>query len=532
DWKSEEVLASIRDCFVTGKWSDTEDANKLLAADNDNAVEESDEELFGDFEDLETGEKHTNEENEEIDDKEEPNKELSETEKRMEKKRRRKAMFDSEYDGKGGEGAEEKTFLELEKERLEEQSRLNRSEFENMSEEQRIEFEGFRAGLYLRVELENIPSELVDNFDASYPLIVGGLLSGETSIGFVRVRIKKHRWYKKILKTRDPLILSLGWRRFQTQPLYSTQDDNGRNRLLKYTPQHMHCYASFWGPITPQNTGFIAVQSVSDVSADFRIAATGVVLDIDKSSQIVKKLKLLGNAVKIYKKTAFIKGMFNTALEVTKFEGAAIRTVSGIRGQIKKAIRAPPGAFRATFEDKILMSDIVFLRTWYTVVVPKFYTTVTSLLLPPNEKLKWQGMKTVGQLRHEQGLHAPNNEDSHYTREIERKTFNFKPFTIPKALQRELPFKSKPKLLPKKENKVKRVAVVRDREEQQTHNLMKMIRASHRHKIKKEKDAMAVRVSKHKKEMAKIQSGREDKQRETKKRIFRAKSQKSKKPSD
>lgn len=397
---------------------------------------------------------------------------------------------------------------------------MNREEFQHLPPEQRVQYEGFQAGLYIRIELKEVPCELIENFDPTYPIVIGGLLTGESNVGYVRVRIKKHRWYNRILKTRDPLIISLGWRRFQTQPVYSMEDHNMRNRLLKYTPQHMHCYATFWGPLTPQNTGFIALQSVAERSGDFQIAATGVVLDLDKASQIVKKLKLIGHPLKVYKKTAFIKDMFNTALEVTKFEGASIRTVSGIRGQIKKAIKAPNGAYRATFEDKINMSDIVFLRTWFQVPIPKFYIIVTSMLLTKEARDKWIGMKTTGRLRHEQGLKAPNNPESFYT-ESKRKEFHFKPFVIPNKLQEALPYKSKPKFMQKKENKIERVAVIKDSRERKIDSLVKRLRAAHKHQKRQDRVVMEKRAAEHKRQLEKHSQARENAEKERKKAIMK-----------
>jgi ribosome biogenesis protein BMS1 len=72
-------------------------------------------------------------------------------------------------------------------------------------------------------------------------------------------------------------------------------------------------------------------------TSGFQISAMGVVLDIDRSANIVKKLKLSGVPNKIFKNTAILKDTLSNASEV-RFEGASIRMVSGIFiwDQVKK----------------------------------------------------------------------------------------------------------------------------------------------------------------------------------------------------
>ncbi|KAJ6661649.1 hypothetical protein lerEdw1_013888 [Lerista edwardsae] len=520
DWDLDEVMDTIRDCFVTGKWEADKDASKLLKED---------------------GELETSEEEKEDEGKDDKGGEEEEEKKRMDKKRKLKEMFNAEYDD--GDA----TYFDDLKGELQKQAQLNRAEFEDQDDETRVQYEGFRPGMYVRIELENVPCELVLNFDPHYPIILGGLGNTEGNVGYVQMRLKKHRWYKKILKTRDPLIFSLGWRRFQTIPMYYIEDHNGRHRLLKYTPQHMHCGATFWGkskpytedsdqscfsgPITPQGTGCLAIQSVSGSTPDFRIAATGVVLDLDKSIRIVKKLKLTGFPFKIYKNTAFVKGMFNSVLEVAKFEGAAIRTVSGIRGQIKKALRTPEGAFRATFEDKLLMSDIVFMRTWYPVSTPAFYNPVTSLLKPVGEKDSWVGMKTTGQLRHEKGIRLKQNKDSLY-KLIVREKKHFNKLHIPKALQKALPFKNKPKIQEGKGKVPKdrwRPAVIREPHEKKIASLLTALSTVHSYKLKKAKVKHRQQLKEHIKVKQKEEEEKLKRQKEAKKKLFRIIGQREKK---
>lgn len=410
-WAEEGAAEKLRNRFVTGDWGQGNARAAARPAAEEGSDEEEDNEVFGDFEDLETGVKYAG--------SADPATRAAvaaiaatEAEEIAEKKLAKKAAFDSEYDEGGGAKAmgmsqkkkekgkedddeeEGETYYDAMKKEMSERVAKTKAAMDALNPNQRVIMEGHRPGVYVRVRFNGLPCEMIENYDPRTPILVGGLGQGEEAMGMMQVRLKRHRWFPKVLKNRDPLIFSIGWRRFQSLPVYAIEDNNGRHRMLKYSPEHMHCLAAVWGPLAPPSTGVLCVQKLDSQSAHWRIAATGVVLQLDASLKIVKKLKLVGTPAKIHRHTAFIQGMFNSQLEAAKFEGAGIRTVSGIRGTIKKALRAGEGlrdgSYRATFEDKPLLSDIVFLRAWVQVDIPKFSTIVATLLAPTAEVHKRQ----------------------------------------------------------------------------------------------------------------------------------------------
>ena len=515
DWNSLNVKESIRNRFVTGEWKDSSSSSKQNKDSDSDSGSDDDE----GFEDLETGEVFANDgqvkSNKKLSDDDSSNddddsddsdsddnssdSDNSEDDRNNNNRNGAKSNRLSAPPSGGKHGKHEgndssdddddeedpeKTKEMEEKAALE---RLSKTEFTKNSD---IKHTGISAGRYVRIELNGLPAEFVTNFQPEIPVLVGGLLPHEVSKGFTRMRIKKHRWYKRLLKSNDPLIFSAGWRRFQSIPIYATEDVNGRHRMLKYTPEHMHCLANFYAPNIPPNTGVLAFQSLGLEEKGFRVAATGVVLELDHSFKIVKKLKLVGTPHKVMKNTCFVRGMFNSELEVAKFIGASIKTVSGIRGQIKKATRGGTGTFRATFEDKVLLSDIIFLRSWTQVEIKKFYNPVLSRLVAPGEE--WQGMRTIGKLRHDLKLKAPINKDSLY-KPIVREKRKFNPLRIPKKLERALPYKTKPKVNKKKRknNKTselsKATAVIMEPKERKMYTMMQQLRTVRNVKTKKRK---------------------------------------------
>ncbi|RZC62465.1 hypothetical protein C5167_024218 [Papaver somniferum] len=221
------------------------------------------------------------------------------------------------------------------------------------------------------------------------PLVEGGndpvelprsKIKGFRTGDYVRleVKLKRNSWHMKLLNTGDQIIVSAGWRRYVTTPTYAMENsNNGHHRILKYTPEHKHCLATFWGPLSSPNTRIAAVRSVPDNKEEFRITAKGVVLDFDFARKIVKKTTRRGTPYQIFKNTAFVK--FTPGAETGTVTGAPIHTVSGIRVKVKEAVNGRE-IVRCTFKHKIRRSDVVLLRVFTPVDVPHLINLFTATL--------------------------------------------------------------------------------------------------------------------------------------------------------
>merc|ERR1711988_138769 len=294
-------------------------------------------------------------------------------------------------------------------------------------------------------------------------------------------------------------------------PVYAIEDRNKRVRMLKYTPEHMHCLANVYGPATPPNTGVLMIRNWDKI-APFRISATGVVLESAPTFKMVKKLKLVGEPYKIF------KNMFNSDLEVSKSLHAKIQTVSGIRGEIKKAI-GTKGHFRAAFEDKIVMSDLVVLKAWINVEPKPFWNPMIDIP-------ECRRMKTVAQLRRERETPAPIKKDSEYGLKPVRKPRKFSKFNVPKALETELPFGIRTKHKSTTKNAMKeKMRVVMSEEEKAVKFLTKNLYTVKNEKQRIRKEAAAKKFALRQKREAFIVAKREAHNKENRKKRHMGKGQ-------
>nr|UXY87540.1 BMS1-like protein [Cryptomonas curvata] len=227
------------------------------------------------------------------------------------------------------------------------------------------------------LESSSFPSEFRTYFNPSYPIIIQLKYSNKNKIFITKAKITKHKWNKTLLHSKYSYIVSIGWKIFKTILIFFREDCLNRKRYQKYlcADSYLVCFYSTFVEIDATIVGIkeenLKIRTRTQ-GANFNILFIGNILPNNDTLKIVKKTKLKGIIYNSFRKTAFVKNMFSNEIEISRFIGSLVQTISGIRGIVKKPVNnGPIGSFRATFEKNIILGEIVFLRMWFPIQIPR-----------------------------------------------------------------------------------------------------------------------------------------------------------------
>ncbi|KAJ3749582.1 ribosome biogenesis protein tsr1 [Lentinula detonsa] len=183
--------------------------------------------------------------------------------------------------------------------------------------------------------------------------------------------------YTRSVRSKDPLVLFMGFRRLKVKPIYSAYEGgkippNNVHKFLRYLRHGGTSMATIYGPVM---FGSGKVSCVLLREADVEASASGTpalvasgTLAAPSTTRIIaKRVILTGHPFKVHKKTATVRYMFFNAADVDYFSPIQLHTKQGRTGHIKESL-GTHGYFKAHFDGPISQMDTVcmslYKRVW------------------------------------------------------------------------------------------------------------------------------------------------------------------------
>ncbi|CAG8502809.1 9787_t:CDS:10 [Acaulospora morrowiae] len=235
-----------------------------------------------------------------------------------------------------------------------------------------------KVGALITLHIANIPRELAETYDPSRPFVVFGLLEYEHKISVLNFVITPNSEYHDPVKSKDPLIMHYGFRRYKVSPLYSqnTLGGKGTNNVHKYerflNPGRT-CVATIYGPIQIGKVPVTLYKETDDVNSPIFVS-NGFFSNSDPQRIIAKRIILTGHPFKINKKSAVVRYMFFNSDDVLWFKPIQLVTKYGRIGHIRESL-GTHGYMKCIFDSPITQQDTVMMNL-YKRVFPKWNTTL------------------------------------------------------------------------------------------------------------------------------------------------------------
>ncbi|XP_059476926.1 pre-rRNA-processing protein TSR1 homolog [Neocloeon triangulifer] len=228
---------------------------------------------------------------------------------------------------------------------------------------------GSLPGWYVTVHVKNVPEKLYLGRESGCPTVLIGLLPHERKMSVLNVVLKRSTiGNQEPLKSKEPLIFHLGFRRFLVNPIFSQHTNGSKHKYERYFQPESITVATFFAPIMFPPASCLVFKPNSDGTES--LVATGSLLSVDPDRVILKRTVLSGHPMKVNKRSATVRFMFFNRDDVTWFKPVELKTKYGRRGHIKEPL-GTHGHMKCVFDGQLKSQDTVMLYL-YKRVFPKW----------------------------------------------------------------------------------------------------------------------------------------------------------------
>eukprot|EP01051_Picozoa_sp_SAG22_P013631 SAG22_NODE_1549_length_4150_cov_2.766477_2_plen_795_part_00 len=255
-------------------------------------------------------------------------------------------------------------------------------------EEHDAHVEVAHPGQYVTVVLEGVTVDAVaalraralggDGAVCPAPIVLSGLFAHENQITVMHMLVQRAVEYEEPVRSKDPVVVHAGFRRFSSRPIYSDHNTNCDKSKLQRYMSHGFVVATVFAPacfasncpaliFTPAGG---AVAPLLHTASAVPIAV-GSILSLDVNRIVLKRTVLSGFPYKIHKTRAVIRYMFFNAEDIHWFKPIELRTKFGRTGHILDSV-GTRGYMKVQFDGPLRGNDTVCLNLFKRTFPPEW----------------------------------------------------------------------------------------------------------------------------------------------------------------
>ncbi|EFO26325.1 hypothetical protein LOAG_02163 [Loa loa] len=233
-------------------------------------------------------------------------------------------------------------------------------------------------GAFISIYISKVPTNLIDIWPRSKPLIIYGLLAHEQKMSVLNMVLKRHPSCTVPITNKQRLLFYMGYRHFEAEPVFSQHTSGDKFKMERFMPNDGAFVASVFAPIMFPPVPVLVYRL--DSRGNQQLVATGGVLNVSPDRIILKRIVLSGHPFKINRRSVVVRYMFFNREDIEWFKPVELRTPRGRRGHIKEAL-GTHGHMKCVFDQQLNAMDTVMMNL-YKRVFPKW--TYRPVVLHPS----------------------------------------------------------------------------------------------------------------------------------------------------